>query len=184
MMMLMMMMITIRMVRIATTVSRPSPARPARERFFSILVPPFSRLVRFARGPDLLPWGASRIGRSHTPGSPDGHTDPSAVSRGSPVACLWPTQPSPASGVAQPGVWRDPARRGSPVAIVVSRPSLGQLASGSFGARSSPARPGPARHGFAPQRSTHGQLTVNTTVNTRSTQRSTSPKIYRLLRAC
>ena len=159
---------------VAIMVSRPSPARPARERFFSILVPPFSRLVRFARGPDLLPWGASRIGRSHTPGSPDGHTDPSAVSRGSPVACLWPTQPSPASGLAQPGVWRDPARRGPPVAIVVSRPSLGQLASGSFGARSGPAqpaRPGPAWlcTTTVNTRSTHGQHdgqhAVNTTVN-------------------
>ena len=42
--------------------------------------------------------------------------------------------------------------------------------------------PGPLQH--APQRSTHGQLTVNTTVNTRSTQRSTSLKINELLRAC
>ena len=48
-----------------------------------------------------------------------------------------------------------------------------------------PARP--SQPGFpqqAPQRSTHGQLTVNTTVNTRSTQRSTSPKIIKLLKAC
>ena len=45
-----------------------------------------------------------------------------------------------------------------------------------------PSQPGFPQH--APQRSTHGQLTVNTTVNTRSTQRSTSLKINELLRAC
>ena len=139
----------------------PARPRPARGRFFSVTVPPCSRLVRFAHGPDLLPWGAFRIGSFHTSGFPDGRTDPSATSRGSPVACLWPTQSSPASGLAQPGVRRDPAlRRAAPLWLSGARSGL-----------AGPARPGPAWLGTTTvnTRSTHGQHdgqhTVNTTVN-------------------
>ena len=64
--------------------------------------------------------------------------------------------------------------------------SCGFLSSGDLrpAAHSSARGPGPGPVQHAPQRSTHGQLTVNTTVNTRSTQRSTSLKINEFLRAC